>query len=213
MSTTAIVRTCSTLNEAYICRGLLQTHGIHASIDNAEHAAVDWFIVQALGGVYVRVPISQLHDAQEAMVEHINHADQLLSKHALRATDITTSQRGKAILMVLIWFGVLHVIAGLAIWLADQAIPRSWINHADACLALQFGTATELERMAEIKSWDDLMELADHCQSRTLHPHHEHDKAYEIAYGGWVSALTVGFVFSLTRLFKPKDAPKKDPQL
>lgn len=131
MSKTAIVRTCATLNEAYICRGLLQTHGIHASIDNAEHAAIDWYVVQALGGVYVRVPSAQLKPAQDALIAHVVDAADMLKEYALPYEPITSSQRWKVIILWLFYFGVIQFfIAGLIVLFLSY-FPAEWLASTE----------------------------------------------------------------------------------
>ena len=133
MSTTAIVRTCATLNEAYICRGLLQTHGIQASIDNAEHAAVDWSIVQALGGVHIRVPISQYGLAKTTIVQTVEHARNSPAKSGEEYEPSTRSQRRKAWIMMLFWFGVFNTILLFVIIWLEAVIPHEWFPEPPPC--------------------------------------------------------------------------------
>ena len=63
------VRRCATLNEAHIVCGLLRSHGFEAAVEEANHAANDWFVVQALGGVRVSVPHAQLDSATQLIAE------------------------------------------------------------------------------------------------------------------------------------------------
>ena len=131
MSHTVILRAFATVSEARICRSILETHGIQASIDNEEIVVQDWSIVPAVGGVHVRVPKSQLSAAKSALTDHLKYAEEILKEHALPGDSITTSQRWKAIIMLLMYLGFFNL--GLAWFLLtlDSLIPPEWIPTSE----------------------------------------------------------------------------------
>lgn len=135
MSDTVILRACATVSEARICCGLLQTHNIHASVDNAEHVVQNWWVVPAVGGVHVRVPRSQLDAAHTVLNEHVQHAGALLRQHASPGDPITKTRRWKALSMLLLWLslwlGIAHLLFyGFFTWL-DGLVPYSWIPNPE----------------------------------------------------------------------------------
>lgn len=131
MSNSAVIRSCATLNEAYIVCELLNSRGIRASIDNANHAAVNWFIVAALGGVHVRVPASQFQEAKLVIISQVEEADELLFQGRDRYDAPTKHHRWKAISMLIIWFELLSLpFMTFLVWL-EGIIPAHWVSQHD----------------------------------------------------------------------------------
>lgn len=118
-----IIRRCASLPEAYVCWGLLRANGFDASIDNRHHAAQDWAMVQALGGIQIRIPTSQFDDAKACIIDAVETA---ITKHS-DPVRMTVWNRAKAITMAFHYFGLLPLaIVCLLIWL-HRVVPESWI--------------------------------------------------------------------------------------
>lgn len=75
MSGAVIVRRCASAEEAAIVCALLNDAGIPASLENWNHAMMDWGSLQALGGVGVRVPAGQLEAARAAIIGYAESAE------------------------------------------------------------------------------------------------------------------------------------------
>ena len=71
MSESAVLRNYGRVEEALIVCAALQYAGFDASIDNYNHATVNWLLVPALGGIPVRLPTSQLEDAKAYLREMV----------------------------------------------------------------------------------------------------------------------------------------------
>lgn len=127
MSNSTILRRCATLTEAQICVGLLRTHDIWAALDNGEHAAIDWGMVPALGGVCVRVTTSDRERAKQVILDTVNAAPDLLAELAGPYESPHRSRRWRAISMLVIWFGLFNLVIGYALVWLDLIIPSAWI--------------------------------------------------------------------------------------
>jgi len=127
MSHSVILRRCATLHEALVCYSLLIDRGILASLDNAEHAGVDWGMVSCLGGVHIRVPTSQYETAKQIIIEQVTDADEILTHAGLTADPVPKKSRWRAISMLVIYFGLFQLVASLGLIWLDQFIPRSWL--------------------------------------------------------------------------------------
>ncbi len=121
-----VIRRCASLPEAYVCWGLLRANGFEASLDNANYAAIDWGAVHAIGGIAIRVPISQFERAKTCIVESVEVASALNTK----TVKMTFANRMKAVSMLLIFFGVIEFLGAiLIIWLAS-IVPSNWLPTA-----------------------------------------------------------------------------------
>ena len=80
MSQSAVLRNYGQVEEALIVCAALQDAGFEASIDNYNHASVNWLIVPALGGIPVRLPVSQLEDARAYLQEMVDTAANRLAE-------------------------------------------------------------------------------------------------------------------------------------
>lgn len=78
MSGAVVIRRCASAEEAAIISALLNDAGIAASLENWHHAMMDWGVLQALGGVGVRVPADRLREAQAAIIDYAESADERL---------------------------------------------------------------------------------------------------------------------------------------
>jgi hypothetical protein len=78
MSQSAVLRNYGQVEEALIVCAALQSAGFDASIDNYNHATVNWLLVPALGGIPVRLPASQLEDAKAYPGEMVESAEDRL---------------------------------------------------------------------------------------------------------------------------------------
>ena len=78
MSESAVLRNYGRVEEALIVCAALQYAGFDASIDNYNHATVNWLLVPALGGIPVRLPTSQLEDAKAYLREMVETAEDRL---------------------------------------------------------------------------------------------------------------------------------------
>ncbi len=131
MSNSVIIRRCATLSEAHICAGLLNSHGIWARIDNAEHAAVDWGSIPAFGGVSVRVFASDYDTAKRVIIDAISSAPERLTAAAGKTDPIVRTRRWRALSMLIIWIGVLELATTpLLVWL-NKVIPKQWVPDPD----------------------------------------------------------------------------------
>lgn len=136
MTHSIILRRCATLHEALICTALLTDRGILASLDNAEHAAQDWGLVSALGGIHIRVPVSQAEDARNIIIDQVSTADETLKLHALPGDPIPKKSPWKAISMLVIYFGIFQFIASLGLVSLDNIIPSDWVPAADQTIVM-----------------------------------------------------------------------------
>ncbi len=60
--------------QAHVAAGRLQAEGLDAVIADANHAAADWLVMQALGGVKIRIPAEQ-YDAARAVLARVEAGD------------------------------------------------------------------------------------------------------------------------------------------
>ena len=127
MRDSVIIRRCATLSEAQICTGLLHSRDIWATIDNAEHAAVDWGSIQALGGVHVRVLASEFDAAKQAITDAVLLARKTPIELDEEFEPILRNRRWRGLSMLVIWFGLFNFIAGIVLVWLDQVIPPDWI--------------------------------------------------------------------------------------
>lgn len=127
MNNSTILRRCATLTEARICVGLLKSHDIWAALDNGDHAAIDWGMVPALGGVHVRVAASDYERAKQTIIDTVSSAPDLLEKVAGPYEPPVYNKRWRAISMLVVWFGLLNLIVGYALFWLDQIIPPAWV--------------------------------------------------------------------------------------
>jgi len=142
MSDSIILRRCATLTEAQICVGLLNSHDIWAALDNEGHAAIDWGMIPALGGVHVRVAISDYERAKQTIIDSVTVAPDLLSDVVGSYDPPRKNRRWRALSMLVIWFGLLNLVAGYALYWLDQIIPRAWVpdpQPTDMWFAIAFG--------------------------------------------------------------------------
>ena len=127
MKNSVILRRCATLHEALICKALLTDRGILASLDNAEHAANDWGTVSALGGVHIRVPISQAQEAKQIIIDQVTQADEILRRTALPGDTVVSTSRWKAMTMLAIYLGLFQLVGGLGLAWLTTMIPSEWL--------------------------------------------------------------------------------------
>ncbi|MEL6724524.1 MAG: hypothetical protein AAFP24_05875 [Pseudomonadota bacterium] len=132
MTESVIIRRCATLSEALICNSFLQTEGILSSIDNEHHAAVQWTVVPAIGGVHIRVPVSQFDEAKALIIERVEHAEALLDAQDLTFQPIERTRYLRAASMLIISLGFFNLLATGAIFVIDQIIPAAWFPANDA---------------------------------------------------------------------------------
>ncbi|WP_290496224.1 hypothetical protein [Hyphomonas sp. UBA4494] len=87
MSESAVLRNYRRVEEALIVCAALQYAEFDASIDNYNHATVNWLLVPALGGIPVRLPASQLEDAKAYLREMVETAEDRLVEATGEAPD------------------------------------------------------------------------------------------------------------------------------
>lgn len=131
MINSVILRRCATLSEAHICVGLLKANGIWASLDNAEHASLDWGAIPALGGVQIRVSASEYELAKRTIIEAVSAAPEVLSAAAGSYEPIRGSRRWRAASMLIIWFGILDLLAIPVLSWLDSVVPKTWLPDPD----------------------------------------------------------------------------------
>lgn len=127
MSTSTILRRCATLNEAQICVGLLNAHDIWAALDNGQHAAIDWGMIPALGGVHVRVATCDYERAKQVVLDTVKAAPERLAEAAGPYEPPHHSRRWRALSMLVIWFGLFNLAIGYVLVWLDQIIPAAWV--------------------------------------------------------------------------------------
>jgi hypothetical protein len=69
----AVLISLAMREEAEVAAAALRADGIDAFIGNFHHAAIEWGIVPALGGVQVLVPSASLATAREALRDRISY--------------------------------------------------------------------------------------------------------------------------------------------
>ena len=132
MSGAVIIRACASTNEATIVAGLLQDAGFDAALDNFNHASLEWWLIPALGGVYVRVPPSQLLDAGHYMIDAVRSADERLKLATGEPDDSPLKTRyltAWSMLFVIsgIAYAILTVFGVALFYLIDPFIPDGWL--------------------------------------------------------------------------------------
>lgn len=80
MSGAVVIRRCASAEEATVVCALLNDADIEAWLDNWYHAANDWLISLALGGVGVLVPEAQKVEAERALAEHLDTGEHRLGE-------------------------------------------------------------------------------------------------------------------------------------
>lgn len=142
MTNTLIIRRCATLNEAYISADVLRFNGILATLDNAHHAGLDWFSVQALGGVHVRVPTSQYQEAKSVIIEQLENAPIVLAELGFEPDPPTKSRYWRAASMLLIYLGFLYFPAYFLIAWLDAILPRTWFPEPEPSFGIWINQTT-----------------------------------------------------------------------
>ena len=123
MSPSVIIHRAQDIESALVLTNFLQFHGFDARLDNAGHAAVDWGIVPALGGIAIRLPRAQVDEARQALRAALNEAD------AISVTDYQRRTRRKRLLaysMLGIYFGLIPLVVGAIIVGIAYTIPAEW---------------------------------------------------------------------------------------
>ena len=72
------LRRCANVEEAIVVAGLLKSEGFHPTISNFHHAMMDWWIVQALGGVEIKVLDSEWDAAKSCIISMVESAPERL---------------------------------------------------------------------------------------------------------------------------------------
>ena len=132
MTSSVIIRRCATLSEALICHSFLRSRGILSSIDNENHAAAQWNIVPAIGGVHIRVPTSQYEDAKALIIDRVERAPALLDAWDLKFQPIEKTRYWRAASMLIISLGFFNLLATGAIFIIDQIVPAAWFPSNNA---------------------------------------------------------------------------------
>lgn len=118
-----IIRRCMSLPEAYACAGLLKANGFLASLENEHHAALDWGMIPALGGIKILVPASQYDSAKTCIIGNVTAAR---AEHP-EPVKMTLTNRLKAVSMLLIFFGIVEVLGVIVLLWLNTIIPPEWI--------------------------------------------------------------------------------------
>lgn len=79
MSGAVTIRRFPSLPEAMACASYLEANGIEAFMDEYHHATVQWFLIPALGGLRVSVPVRQ-KDAAEALLQRVDQGETLTNE-------------------------------------------------------------------------------------------------------------------------------------
>ena len=127
MSDTVIIRRCATLNEAYILRGLLTANGFSATLDEANHAAMNWWLIPALNGVAIRLPIAQVEDAKRTVIAIAETAPADLEKQFGPYEPPRKYGRASLWFYWLSFFGLAQLVVIGLIILLDRLVPEAWI--------------------------------------------------------------------------------------
>ncbi len=102
----SVLRSFSTKEEADVAAAALNASGVPAIVGNAHSAAMDWTVVQAMGGIQVMVPSSMLAESRVLLDEPANDEP----SEPLRRND-----QWKARILLLWVFGPVALAIGYAV--------------------------------------------------------------------------------------------------
>ena len=94
-----VIATYSDATKAYIARGLLESEGIDASLRDEHLITANWMLSNAVGGVRLAVPQTQLERARRVLLQAargelaLDSEDQLLCP-ACGSSDVTEAKSG-----------------------------------------------------------------------------------------------------------------------
>lgn len=126
MSRALVIRRCATTEEAVVVVALLKDAGFSASLDNWNHAMVDWGSIAAFGGVGISVPSEQAIEAGNYMIEALETADnRLQSVFGDYDRSRLPGDRIRALSMLFIFLGGDVLVFLPIIWLLTL-LPESW---------------------------------------------------------------------------------------
>tara|TARA_R110001606_G_scaffold293677_1_gene441425 strand:+ start:669 stop:1085 length:417 start_codon:yes stop_codon:yes gene_type:complete len=80
MSPSVVLRNYSRVEEALVVWSALQDAGFDATIDNLNHAILQWHVVPLFSGIQVRLPASQIDPAKACLNEMVQTAEQRLTE-------------------------------------------------------------------------------------------------------------------------------------
>lgn len=112
----------SSVEEALIIRGVLESNGIQVNIPNEQHASIDWAMIPALGGLAIQVPDDRLDEARQLLADlqaETASDDEVALEDNTYFENRAEQRRGKARSMLVIYLAapVIFLIAGL-LWSA-----------------------------------------------------------------------------------------------
>jgi len=127
MSNSVVIKRCATLNEAYILQGLLAANGFDARLDEANHAAMNWWLIPALNGVAIRLPITQAAEAKRTVLAIAETAPANLEKQFGPYEAPRKYGRASVWFYWLSFFGLLQLMFIGSIILLDRLVPDAWL--------------------------------------------------------------------------------------
>jgi hypothetical protein len=132
MSPSVVLHNYSRVEEALVVCSALQDAGFDATIDNLNHAILEWYLVPALGGIQVRLPATQLEPARAHLNEMVQTAEQRLTDVTGQATDPIHHRYWRAWTGLAIFVGVFNLFGIAVFWLIDKIIPPKWVTMPDS---------------------------------------------------------------------------------
>ena len=126
MSPSVVIHRAPNAESALVLVNYLQSQGFDASLDNFGHAALDWSMIPALGGIAVRLPRAQVEDAKSALKEALETAAQ--DPEFSEVVRKRSSYRWLAWSMIAVWFGLAQVVLGLLLYGVASLLPAKWLT-------------------------------------------------------------------------------------
>lgn len=126
MSPSIIIHHAQDIESALVLTNFLQFHGFDASLDNGGHAALNWGIVPALGGIAVRLPRAQVDEVKELLRSALADAkaDPEFAEHIQLRPDWQKRFLGWS--MLGLYTGIIPISAALVVAMLLSWIPAGW---------------------------------------------------------------------------------------
>lgn len=125
--TVEVIRRCATVVEAKICLALLEARGFSPVLANGHHAQQDWGSVQALGGVDILLPSSQLVAAKVAIIEAVTNGPDILFERFGDYESPKKFGRLAVWVMISIQVGLFQLLAVYLMVFASKIYPDEWV--------------------------------------------------------------------------------------
>lgn len=205
MSPSVVIHRAPNAESALVLANYLQSQGFDASLDNFGHAALDWSMIPALGGISVRIPRAQVEDAKSALREALEAAAQ--DPEFSEVVRKRPSYRWLAWSMIAVWFGLAQVVLGLLLYGVASLLPAKWLTDQ-----ARYAGCVDVNQVETIPNPNDMVWIEGHLYlcSETDRWSGSDKSALALIFLGAVLCLVVAEYFTRPSKLKGPEYPN-DP--